>query len=393
MPPVLFTERSKVILPIWVFVGLTFQETAPLVRAPPPKPITGYHAEHMRMDSLVRELARKADVPVEFSRDALRAMAREHVTAHIPFADSDDALESVLSVSERANLRFVRLVSSYRVELAERYPVMTACPPAFRRSPAITQQPVTIELNNSAGLIAVKKVIGDTGAGYVVNSAVGGTVSLKLDGVSLDRASELLADRWQNVRGLAIYGYRIGEVYTFRRTADLGRRNSNVSLRVANASVVQAVASILDAAGANYVLNTELGGDKRVTVALRNVPLDDGLRQLWTAGSGKSSVEIDPGGDVYSLYEYESRYRELPRRSLESVHYTLRLRDADVRWVIKRIMTHINANYTLDPSVRGPVSLSMRNASGDKVLAALLKRCSPPVSYIVEDKVYNFVAK
>ena len=55
------------------------------------------------------------------------------------------------------------------------------------------------------------------------------------------------------------------------------------------------------------------------------------------------------------------------------------LTDAPVRTALTMLFKGVNANYTIDPSVKGTVTVNLQNVPFNVALRAVLKACSPPL--------------
>jgi type II secretory pathway component GspD/PulD (secretin) len=357
--------------------------------SPVGKPIFNFHAERANLEKVIADLSKRAGLKVTVSPQARKLIARQRVTAHIPLANFEDALTAVALAADGPGLYISDEEGAYSIMVSDRYPSMLGCSPRYRKPPEFASKKINLEIHNAPGMKALQQLVRGTAAGYVVNENVTGTVSLKLSDVALDEAADQLATVWQGVRGPAIVCWRSGPVYVVYRFPEFGYRNSNITHTFDREPLTDAIAATLDCAGASYVLNTDLIGKKRISAQMKNVRLEGAVGNLWKIAERETTYQLSPA-QVYTLYETHETYVEPIPKPLSSLHFTLNLHDADIRWAIKAVMVHAGINYTLDQDIRGPVSLKMKNAAGDKVIDEILKRCGRRATFNIQEGVYNF---
>lgn len=72
---------------------------------------------------------------------------------------------------------------------------------------------------------------------------------------------------------------------------------------------------------------------------------------------------------------------------------TLNLENADIKYALKLLFQSVGANYTIEPGVQGTVTLALTDVSFRTALEAALKGSGNPLTYHVENSVYNISTK
>src|SRR2546423_15170180 len=73
----------------------------------------------------------------------------------------------------------------------------------------------------------------------------------------------------------------------------------------------------------------------------------------------------------------------------------LNLENADIKYALKLLFQSVGADYTLDPNVQGPVTVSLTDVPFKVALESVLRttQSTAPVTYRVESGIYNIALK
>lgn len=75
--------------------------------------------------------------------------------------------------------------------------------------------------------------------------------------------------------------------------------------------------------------------------------------------------------------------------ALPTQEVNITLNQAPVRTALDTLFKSAGLNYTIDPTVTGLVTVSLRAIPFDVALRSILRASDPPLSYTVEDGIYN----
>lgn len=75
--------------------------------------------------------------------------------------------------------------------------------------------------------------------------------------------------------------------------------------------------------------------------------------------------------------------------SMPTKEVNITLNEAPVRTALDTLFKSAGLNYTIDPSVTGLVTVSLRAIPFDVALRSILRSAEPPLAFTVEDGVYN----
>jgi type II secretory pathway component HofQ len=75
--------------------------------------------------------------------------------------------------------------------------------------------------------------------------------------------------------------------------------------------------------------------------------------------------------------------------TLPTKEVNITLNQAPVRTALDTLFKSVGLNYTIDPSVTGLVTVSLRAIPFDVALRSILRSSEPPLAFTVEDGIYN----
>src|SRR5579883_1909592 len=75
---------------------------------------------------------------------------------------------------------------------------------------------------------------------------------------------------------------------------------------------------------------------------------------------------------------------DMPQRDV-----SINLQNGDIRSALDALFKGSGLNYTIDPSVTGTITISLRGVPFDVALRSILRAANPPLTYSVQDGVYQ----
>lgn len=357
----------------------------PLTVLPP----VSLHVKCVTIYDAAAQLAKQTGVTITSSPAATRTMKAQRVSGDFDGETLPNSLAALALTAEGVRLTVQNANSGFRFETTKEEPFDT-CPPPYVKPPSVATKRMTVNISDARADLALPNLFMSAGAGWLKNCNIGGMISLSAVDTALNEIARQIENRWENVVGNGVGITGIGTIYVTIRSKDRGWRNSNISAHIPPAPFPKACSQVFDRAGASYILDMGLVGDKMVSLDVKNARLEDSIRLLWSSSGFTAPLGLTPDAGVYGICEMADGFRTRPPRQLDTVRCDVNIKNVDVRYALKRVFMYAAQDYTLDPISKGLlVTLKMHNATADQVIKALLKKAGHGLTCTYQDGIYN----
>jgi type II secretory pathway component GspD/PulD (secretin) len=167
------------------------------------------------------------------------------------------------------------------------------------------------------------------------------------------------------------------------QTREPDLRKVKVSLEGDGIDVRPLLSKVLKAGGVSFVIDQDVKG--LVTIHLKDVSAEEALKQLLRQVNATYRVEEG----IYRIVKGYAHTEKAQTRDTRGRSYEFG--NADIREVLRTLCMVTGASFTINPEVQGRITLSIKDASVEKVLDMVLKEVD--ATYRLENGVYVIVKK
>lgn len=333
-------------------------------QAPPTDRTATVVVKDVPLSSALSKLFASAGTSYTVTPAAQELMRSMKVTANLETMRLGAALNALLRTVTTSVPSGKRLIASagadgYVIDVGDApAPAVEPGPPPSKRDDR-DMRPVTLHVHDAPLADVVRKIADQAGVTYRVHPVLKlpfqrATVSLAVTDVP---ARDALRTALAGAKGLPRTSsyldagqFLIMPVFQMPSGLDLSTKHATIHVRASNAA--RALKSLLDSAGVDYAFCDEQLGGARVTLDLKDEPLDSALKALAAQVPGDPKPYFSGRGGLVMM-ETPVRLREMQPAN---VPITFRLRNADARFALKALFSSVGANYTLDQRVEGPTT-------------------------------------
>lgn len=148
-------------------------------------------------------------------------------------------------------------------------------------------------------------------------------------------------------------------------------QDRKVSLTLADSTVRDALKALFEQADVNRCLLFDNGARGLLSFSMKDVPFEGALVSILH-GTRRARYGYSDDSSILSVFP------EMPV-DRANIRVTLDAQDVDVRYLIKALVGSLHANYTLDQTVSGAVTLSFDYLPFDQALDRIMRACKTPL--------------
>ena len=159
-----------------------------------------------------------------------------------------------------------------------------------------------------------------------------------------------------------------------------------VTLDLKEATLKDALDALFKKVPVNRMVMFDPGVDTKITLKVEDVPFEGALVCILRSVKRQPLSYSDAGG----LLLISPNTRE--RGASAGTKFWVDVKDVDVRYAVKALMSAVHADYSFDPGGEGPITATITAEAFDATLKRLCENKASPITFKMEDGLYRFSA-